>query len=72
MASYDYTCEDEHLFTEVRSMNDEQKVTVCPVEGCGKSLVRVWTSNPVVLNGKGFYSTDNRHHLLKPNQAVDY
>lgn len=72
MPAYDYTCEDEHLYTESRSMSEEQKVTVCPVEGCGKVLVRIWQSTPVTFNGKGFYSTDKNSYLLKPGQQVDY
>lgn len=72
MASYDYICEDEHLYTETRSMSEDQKVFVCPADGCGKSLARIWTSNPVTFNGKGFYSTDKNSYLLKPGQQVDY
>jgi predicted nucleic acid-binding Zn ribbon protein len=72
VASYDYTCENEHLYTETRSMSEDQKVTVCPEGGCGKPLVRVWQSTPAVFNGGGFYSTDSRHHLLKSGQQVDY
>ena len=72
MASYDYTCKSEHLYTEVRSMSEDQKVTVCPEEGCGEPLVRIWQATPAVFNGKGFYSTDKNSYLLKPGQKVDY
>jgi predicted nucleic acid-binding Zn ribbon protein len=72
--AYDYVCEGSaaHVYTETRSINETQKVLVCPTEGCGAHLNRIWTSNPVVLNGKGFYSTDSRSELLKPGQQVDW
>ena len=72
MASYDYTCTSGHVYTETRSMSEDQKVTVCPVEGCGLVLNRIWEAVPTVFNGKGFYSTDKNSYLLKPGQQVDY
>ena len=71
MARYDYICASEHVYTEERSIHDDQIVTVCPVEGCGLILTRVWSAVPAVYKGKGFYSTD-KHDLLKPGQQVDY
>lgn len=72
MPAYDYICDDEHLYTENRSMSEEQKVTECPVEGCGKPLIRVWSTPSAVFKGSGFYSTDKNSYLLKPGQQVDY
>lgn len=72
MPAYDYTCQNGHVYTETRSMSEDQIVTVCPVDGCGLPLNRIWEASPVIFNGKGFYSSDTRHHLLKPGQQVDY
>lgn len=70
MPQYDYTC-GEHVYTETRSINEDQQITVCPEMGCGKSLNRIWQATPTVFSGKGFYSTD-KNELLKPGQVVDY
>ena len=73
MPAYDYCCENGHVITETRSIHEESKLTVCSVEDCGSTVLNRIYSNPAtVFNGKGFYSTDNRHHLLKPGQQVDY
>lgn len=72
MPAYDYTCSSGHVYTENRSMSEEQKVTECLVEGCGLPLNRIWEAVPTVFNGKGFYSTDKNSSLLKPGQQVDW
>lgn len=69
MPSYDYECTNSHIYTENRSINEEQKVTECPE--CGSELKRIWQSTPVVFNGKGFYSLDSKTELLKPGQVID-
>ncbi len=41
MPSYDYQCqENEHIYTETRSITEEQKVTECPE--CGAELKRIF------------------------------
>lgn len=72
MPAYDYTCSSGHVYTETRSMSEDQKVTVCPVEDCGLPLNRIWEAVATVFNGKGFYSTDVKSELLKPGQQVDW
>jgi predicted nucleic acid-binding Zn ribbon protein len=72
MAAYDYTCEKGHVFTEERSIHEDQKATHCPVEECGLILNRIWAATPTVFNGAGFYSSDSRTELLKPGQRVDW
>ncbi len=72
MPAYDYTCTSGHVYTEERSIHEDQKVTVCPVEDCGLVLNRIWGATPVVFNGSGFYSRDSKAELLKPGQHVDW
>lgn len=72
MAAYDYTCEKGHVYTEERSIHEDQKIFVCPLEDCGLELHRIWSAAPAIFNGKGFYSTDKNSYLLKPGQQVDY
>jgi len=73
MPSYDYSCENGHVSTETRSIQDERIIQVCAVEDCGSEVFNQIYHNPAaVFNGPGFYQTDNRHHLLKPGQQVDY
>lgn len=73
MPDYEYYCEDGHAYVETRSMSEEQRVAVCPVEGCGKPLKRNWGNSPsAIFKGTGFYSTDKNTGLLKPGQQVDY
>lgn len=73
MPSYDYCCENGHVNTETRSINEESKLEVCGTEGCGSTTFnRIWTPVTTVYKGSGFYTTDSRHHLLKPGQQVDY
>jgi putative FmdB family regulatory protein len=55
MSTYEYKCEDNHSYIEERPMGSDQVITLCPV--CSKSLKRVFTSNPVLFKGSGFYSS---------------
>jgi putative FmdB family regulatory protein len=54
MPSYDYVCEskDKHVYTEVRSINEDQKITKCPE--CKGALKRVFESTPVIFAAPGF------------------
>jgi putative FmdB family regulatory protein len=56
MPTYEYKCEDGHLYTEVRGMTEEQKQIEC-LE-CGKTLLRVFAgaSPSIQFKGGGFYS----------------
>lgn len=58
MPSYDYTCPNEHPYTEVRSVHEDQKVTECPE--CGEKLIRVFESTPVVFKAGGFYAKERK------------
>lgn len=72
MPSYDYSCENGHVNTETRSINEESKLTVCEVEGCGSTVFnRIYTPVSAVYKGSGFYTTD-KSNLLQPGQKVDW
>jgi putative FmdB family regulatory protein len=59
MAIYEYKCkENEHLYTEVRSINEDQKQLTCP--RCQSDLSRIFDPTPAIFNGSGFYKTDSR------------
>jgi putative FmdB family regulatory protein len=59
MALYEYDCMPCGIrFTKQRSISESDPGYTC--ETCNRSLVRVYSSFGVVLNGSGFYSTDNR------------
>jgi putative FmdB family regulatory protein len=55
MSTYEYKCEEGHIYVETRSIKEEQKTTECPQ--CGKGLSRVWNTVSTILKGNGFYST---------------
>jgi putative FmdB family regulatory protein len=54
MPTYEYICENGHTNLEVRSINEDQKITTCAEEGCGGKLKRVFGAPPIVFNGTGF------------------
>ena len=59
MALYEYDCMPcGTRFVKERSINDSDPGYEC--ETCTLPLVRVYSNFGVVLNGPGFYSTDNR------------
>jgi putative FmdB family regulatory protein len=59
MATYEYKCKDNnHIYTESRSMEEDQKMFECM--DCGSELVRVFDATPTIFNGPGFYKTDSR------------
>lgn len=72
MPTYEYVCENEHPFVEVRSIHDDQIQTECPEDGCGLPLKRKFNATPTILKGAGFASTDIQSNLLKRGQKVDY
>ena len=58
MPSYDYTCKDKHVYTENRSIHEDQKVFNCPE--CGAELKRIFESTPVTFAADGFYAKERR------------
>jgi putative FmdB family regulatory protein len=59
MPIYEYQCkENNHSYTEVRSINEDQKQTTCPK--CQSNLSRIFEPTPTIFNGSGFYKTDSR------------
>ena len=55
MATYEYKCSADHLYTEVRLMSEEQIITECPT--CGELLSRIYSTATAIFKGRGFYST---------------
>lgn len=53
MAIYDYKCINEHPYSEMRSIKENQKVTECPE--CGEPLKQVYSVPLMQLKGGGFY-----------------
>lgn len=53
MALYDYKCPNGHLYTELRSITEEQRKTEC--EECGEKYKQVYTAPLMQLKGGGFY-----------------
>lgn len=53
MAIYDYTCINEHKYTEMRSIKEDQRVTKCPE--CNEDLKQVYSVPMMQLKGGGFY-----------------
>ena len=59
MPAYEYTCEScKKDYVKVRGIKEDDPGYEC--ESCTLPLVRVYSNFGVVLNGPGFYSTDNR------------
>jgi putative FmdB family regulatory protein len=55
MPTYEYRCENGHLFEVIQKMSDDP-VTTCEV--CGAPVERVFHPIAVHFKGSGFYSTD--------------
>jgi len=53
MAIYDYKCENNHLYTEIRSIKENQKKTHC--EYCNEELKQIYSAPLMQLKGTGFY-----------------
>jgi putative FmdB family regulatory protein len=53
MAVYEYKCSKGHLYTEIRSIKEDQKRTIC--EYCEEELKQVYTAPLMQLKGGGFY-----------------
>jgi putative FmdB family regulatory protein len=62
MPSYDYQCqENDHIYTETRSITEEQKVTECPE--CGADLKRIFEATPTVFRAPGFYANERKREF---------
>jgi putative FmdB family regulatory protein len=57
MATYEYVCEDNHVYVDTRGMSEDDNVVGTPCEICTKELKRVYSSAAAIFKGKGFYST---------------
>jgi putative FmdB family regulatory protein len=55
MPTYEYRCENGHVFEVFQSMSDDP-VTACEV--CGAPVERVLFAPAVHFKGSGFYTTD--------------
>lgn len=53
MAIYDYKCKNNHMYTEIRSIKEDQKRTHC--DYCGEELKQVYSAPLMQLKGGGFY-----------------
>ncbi len=60
MPNYEYQCTGfcKNTILKVRSITEKDPGYKC--ETCNLPLVRIYSNFGVVLNGPGFYSTDNR------------
>ena len=57
MATYEYTCDNNHVYVDERPMKEDDKVVNTPCEICEQPLKRIWDSSPTIFKGRGFYST---------------
>jgi putative FmdB family regulatory protein len=57
MATYEYICDDNHVYVDIRGMSEEDKVIGTSCEICTKELKRVYSSSAVIFKGRGFYKT---------------
>ena len=53
MPVYEYKCLSGHESSEMRSINEEQKLICCPI--CGDALKQVYSPPLMQLKGGGFY-----------------
>lgn len=59
MPTYEYKCDNGHVYLEIRGMTEESKVSTCQEEGCGLQLKRVFSAPPINFKGTGFSTTNN-------------
>lgn len=60
MPAYSYKCSEnpEHRFTEVRGMDEEQRIAECTE--CKKPVIRLFEVRGISFKGDGFYSNDKK------------
>lgn len=53
---YDYKCSEnpEHLYSESRGMDEEQKQLTCAEDGCEGKLLRVFSAPKISFKGGDF------------------
>ena len=63
MPSYDYQCQEdkEHIYTETRSITENQKIHNCPE--CGAMLKRIFEATPTVFRVPGFYANERKREF---------
>jgi putative FmdB family regulatory protein len=67
MPTYEYECESCNFRFERKQRFDEEPVAMCPK--CGGKSRRVIHSVPVIFKGSGFYTTDSRKGVPKPEKG---
>ena len=67
MPTYEYECSSCNFRFERKQRFDEEPVAMCPK--CGGKARRVIHSTPVIFKGSGFYTTDNRKGVPKPEKG---
>ena len=60
MPTYEYRCNEnpEHIFVEVRGMDDAPSRDTCDRPGCQGRLIRVFSAPPITFKGGGFHATN--------------
>jgi putative FmdB family regulatory protein len=53
MTIYNYKCKNNHEYSEMRSIKEDQKITQC--QECNEPLKQVYYVPLVQLKGSGFY-----------------
>jgi predicted nucleic acid-binding Zn ribbon protein len=57
MATYEYKCEDNHVYIDERPMTADEGV-IPPCDICTKEMKRVYSSAVgIIFNAPGFYSS---------------
>jgi putative FmdB family regulatory protein len=59
MPIYEYECDDCHNHFEIQQSMLENPITTCPE--CSGKIRRIFSPNPVIFKGNGFYCTDHPH-----------
>ncbi|HDZ50133.1 hypothetical protein LCGC14_1290140 [marine sediment metagenome] len=54
---YDYECPECGVFEVRQGMHDE-RIKKC--DTCGRKVVQLFSSPPIIFKGSGFYTTDNK------------
>jgi len=55
--TYEYKCENDHRYVEVKSINSRDDIKSCKEPDCGGKVSRIFSASPIIFNGGGFSST---------------
>lgn len=58
MPTYEYLCKECEYNFEVEQKMSDEPLSECPK--CTGHIRRVFSSNPIIFKGSGFYVTDSR------------